>query len=160
MDKKDHLDTIWEIPDELWAEVEQVLEELDPPSSRGRPRVDARRALNGIIYRLRSSCQWNHLPEKFGDDSSLHRTFQRWVEKGVFRRLWALLVEKCDDLGGVQWRWQSADGSLGKARQGGTMSGQTPQTGYPQSSRNFVGSRTGARQGRRGASWLRATAGR
>ena len=56
MDKANHLDTIWEVPDELWAEIKQVLDELDPPGRRGRPRVDARRALNGIIYRLRSSC--------------------------------------------------------------------------------------------------------
>lgn len=146
MDKKDRLDTIWEVPDELWAEVEQVLGELDPPNRRGRPRVDARRALNGIIYRLRSSCQWNHLPEQFGDDSSVHRTFQRWMEKGVFVKVWAVLVAKCEELEAVQWEWQAADGSMGKARQGGALPGRTP--------------RTGARPGRREASLLMVMAGR
>lgn len=140
------LDTIWEAPDELWAEIKQVLNELDPPGRTGRPRVDQRRALDGIIYRLRSSCQWNHLPEKFGSDSSVHRTFQRWIENGVFERVWALLVARCDDLGGVIWKWQSADGSLGKARQGGAILGRIP--------------RTGARPGRREASWLTVMAAR
>ena len=151
MGNTDELDTIWEVPDELWAEVRQVLEELDPPMRTGRPRVDQRRALDGVIYRLRSSCRWNHLPEKFGSDSSVHRTFQRWLENGVFERVWALLVERCDELGGVQWEWQAADGSMGKARQGG------PCWAEP---RPELDSETGARPGQREASWLMAMAGR
>ena len=146
MDERVVLDTIWEVPDELWAEIEQVMREVDPPKRTGRPRIDARRALDGIIYRLRSSCQWNHLPEKFGSDSSVHRTFQRWVEKGLFQEVWALLVERCDDLGAVEWKWQAADGAMGKARSGGTSSARTR--------------RTGARPGRSEASWLTAVAAR
>ncbi len=113
------LETVWEVPDELWEQIEPVLLEADPPNRRGRPRADVRRALDGIIFRLRSGCQWNRLPREFGDDSTIHRTFQRWVERGVFTQIWALLVQKCDDLGEVQWRWQSADAAMGKARLGG-----------------------------------------
>jgi len=112
-------ETVWEVPDVLWEQIEPVLLEADPPNPRGRPRADARRALDGIIFRLRSGCQWNRLPKEFGDDSTIHRTFQRWVDRGVFTRIWALLVQKCEDLGEVQWRWQSADAAMGKARLGG-----------------------------------------
>ena len=121
------LPTIWEVDDELWKIIQPILIELDPPSWTGRDRVDQRAALNGIIYLMRSGCQWNHLPEQFGDDSSVHRTFQRWIQKGVLERIWARLVENCQELGGVDWRWQSADGAMGKARFGGTMSVQTPR---------------------------------
>jgi len=113
----------------LWAKIEPVLAELDPPKNKGRPRVDPRRALDGIIYRLRSGVQWNQLPKEFGDDSSVHRTFQRWVERGVLERLWAVLVADCAELGGVDWEWQSADAAMGKARFGGTWSAPTPPTG-------------------------------
>jgi putative transposase len=68
---------------------------------------------------LRSGCQWNRLPREFPDDSSVHRTFQRWVRTGVFERIWAALVEHCAELGGVDWTWQAADSALGKARSGG-----------------------------------------
>ena len=79
------LDTIWECPDDLWANlIVPVIEALDPPAATGRKRVDLRGALNGIIYQMRSGCQWNHLPKVFGDDSSVHRTMQRWISKGVF----------------------------------------------------------------------------
>ena len=121
------LPTIWEVSDELWTIIQTILDELDPAPPTGRPRIDQRAALNGIIYQMRSGVQWNQLPEKFGDDSSVHRTFQRWVEKGVLQAIWARLVENCAELGGVDWDWQSADGAMGKARFGGTMSAQTPR---------------------------------
>lgn len=115
----DTLPTIWRVPDELWAMVAPVLAELDPPKGTGRKRIDPRAALDGIIFRMRSGCQWNQLPQQFPDDSSVHRTFQRWRSLGVFAQLWRDLEEGCDDLGGVDWEWQAADGMLGKARMGG-----------------------------------------
>jgi len=121
------LATIWEVSDELWKILEPILTQFDPPSWTGRTRTDQRAALNGILYQMRSGCQWNHLPRQFGDDSSVHRTFQRWVRQGVLERLWATLVENCEELGGVDWQWQSAAGAMGKARFGGTLSVPTPQ---------------------------------
>ncbi len=113
------LPTIWRVPDDLWRVVECVLRELDPPKRTGRRRIDPRGALDAIIFRLRSGCQWNRLPREFPDDSSVHRTFQRWVKLGVFDCIWAVLLEACEDLGGCDWEWQAADGWLGKARFGG-----------------------------------------
>jgi putative transposase len=124
------LATIWRVGDELWAAVIQpVLAELDPPAKGHRPRVDQRKALDGIIYHLRTGCQWEALPKEFGDDSSVHRTKQRWVRRGVFDRVWAVLVEACGDLAGVEWAWQSFDCATGKARHGGIESDRTRPTG-------------------------------
>jgi putative transposase len=122
------LGTIWECPDDLWDHViAPVIEALDPPKHTGRHRIDPRRALNGVIYHLRTGCQWNHLPRHFGDDSSVHRTFQRWVAKGVLEEIWSVLVGHCEGLGDVDYAWQSADGFLGKAVLGGTRPARTPR---------------------------------
>jgi putative transposase len=99
--------------------VERVLAERDPPERTGRKRIDPRGALDATIFHLRSGCQWNRLPREFPDDSSVHRTFQRWVKLGVFDRLWAVLLEAGEDLGSCDWEWQSADGAMDKARFGG-----------------------------------------
>lgn len=120
------LPTIWSCPDELWHLSTPILAELDPPHRGHRQRVDQRRALDGIIYRLRTGCQWNVLPKEFGDDSSVHRTQQRWIERGVFDRIWELLVRACEELDGVDWAWQSVDGAMSKARFGGIMSDPIP----------------------------------
>ncbi len=127
------LPPIWEASDDLWAIVEPILTEHDPPKPRGRRRIDQRAAFDAILFRLRTGCQWNHLPQDYPDDSSVHRTFQRWVKRGIFTQLWAVLQERCEDLDGCTWEWQAADGCLGKARsaaahQGGTRLGRIPLT--------------------------------
>ena len=56
------------------------------------------------------------LPERFGSASTVHRTVYRWDSKGVFDRLWALLIYHCEALQAVHWEWQAADGCMNKAR--------------------------------------------
>jgi putative transposase len=120
--------TIWRVSDELWSYMEALIELEDPAPRTGRRRINAREALDAIIYRMRTGCQWNQLPTEFPDDSSVHRTMQRWMKLGLFEKLWAILVERCDELDGVDWSWQSADGSMGKARFGGISWARTLRT--------------------------------
>lgn len=126
--KPEELPTIWRVPDDLWQKIQPLLQESDPPKRTGRKRIDARAALDAIIFRLRSGCQWNQLPSEFPDDSSVHRTFQRWIRLGLFERLWAALLNDCTELGGVNWEWQAADAARSKARLGGMPSGVIPPT--------------------------------
>jgi putative transposase len=121
------LPTIWRVPDELWNKIKPVISKLDPPKQTGRKRIDARAALDAIIFRMRTGCQWNRLPKEFPDDSSVHRTFQRWITLGVLDKIWAVLVEGCQELGAVDWQWQAADTAFAKARFGGTRLVQTPR---------------------------------
>jgi len=92
--KDEPLPPIWHVPDELWYRIEPILLELDPPYDTGAARIDQRKALDAIIYRIRTGVQWNHLPKEFPDDSSVHRTMQRWIKKGVFEALWTELVPR------------------------------------------------------------------
>ncbi len=128
-ERAEPLPTICRVDDLLWAQVEAVLAASDPPARFGPARIDQRKALDGVIYRMRSGVQWNQLPKEFGDDASVHRTFQRWVTRGVIGQLWAVLVRGCEDLGGVDWHWQSFDCALGKARHGGIKLDRTQPTG-------------------------------
>jgi transposase len=118
------LETLWEVPDGLWERIEPILLEAFPPAWTGRSRAAWRRCLNGIIYQLRTGCQWNYLPRRFGSDRTVHRWFTKWVRAGVFERIWGELVAECDALGDVHWEWQAADGWLGKARMGGDAVGR------------------------------------
>ena len=124
------LPTVWTVPDDLWhGFIVPILKKHDPEPCTGRPRIDQRKAFDGIIFILRSGCQWNRLPREFGNDSSVHRTFQRWVRLGVFQKLWSALASYARRLGLVDFQWQSADCSMGKARCGGIMSAKTPRIG-------------------------------
>ena len=129
MGKSETLPTIWEVPDDLWELIHPVILEMDPPKPTGRKRVHPRQILDDIMFRMRSGCHSNRLPRVLGDDSTIHRTFQRWVELGVLERIWAALVEECEELGGVNWEWQAADCPMGKARFGRIQPVATPRTG-------------------------------
>jgi putative transposase len=120
------LPTIWELPDDLWEEIEPILDCFYPPARTGRPRADLRRVLDGVIYRLRSGCQWAQLPERFGPSSTVHGWFQRFAEDGFLEEVWAYLVRECDELGEVHWEWQAVDGVMGKSRFGGQKTGPNP----------------------------------
>lgn len=121
------LETIWETPDDLWLRiVKPLLDEHYPPAGTGRPRVDLRQVLDAIIFRMRTGCQWNHLPERYGDDATAHRWFQRFVRDGVLEEIWAHLALRCEELGDLDWRWQAADGMMGKARMGGEKRAPIP----------------------------------
>jgi putative transposase len=135
------LDTIWEVPDELWQRIEPILLEDAPPKATGRPRAPWRRILNAIIFRLRTGCQWNKLPKEFGSDRTAHRWFQRRCANGVFAKVWAAIARECEELGGVDWLWQAADGQMGKARFGGAPSAPTPPTGASRARRRASSSR-------------------
>lgn len=126
MARQKRMPTLWEVPDDLWGRIEQLINAYDPPAPTGRPPENPRRIIDGLIFRIRTGCQWNHIPKVYGDDSTIHRTFERWVEIGLFEKIWSLLVAECDELGLVPWEWQSADGSLGKAHLGGDQIGPNP----------------------------------
>lgn len=121
------LGTIWEVPDELWERILPILCEFWPRKVTGRPVARWRNVLNGIIFQMRSGCQWEKLPRRFGAKSTVHDWYQRWVEGGVFAQIMALLISECDELAHVDWNWQAADAAMGKARQGGTPSVPIPR---------------------------------
>ncbi len=81
------------VTDALSAHLAPVIAELYPPKPTGRSRIDTRRTLDAILFRVRSGCQWNHLPNVLPDDSSVHRTFQRWVRLRVLDCIWSSLIE-------------------------------------------------------------------
>src|SRR5262245_46632778 len=47
-----------EVPEDLWNRVAPLLPRKRPKPKEGRPRVGDRMILAGILYRLRTGCQW------------------------------------------------------------------------------------------------------
>ena len=111
----------WRMPDELWAHIQPLLppRKLHPLGCH-RPRVDDRKAMDGIFFVLRTGCQWNALnPTDICSSSSAHRRFQEWAEAGVFLALWKSGLAAYDALQGIDWEWLAMDGAMTKAPLGG-----------------------------------------
>jgi hypothetical protein len=51
---------------------------------------------------------------------------QLWCPRGLWARLWAVLVQSGDPLDGVDGPWQAAATAMGNARTGGALVGRHP----------------------------------
>ena len=115
-----------QIPDALWERMDLILPIYKPSPKGGRPRLKLRKVVSGILYVLRTGCQWKAMPEQFGSGSAIHAYFQQWVKLGVFEELWRLALEEYDDLEGIDWEWQSLDGAMNKSPLGGEKNREKP----------------------------------
>jgi transposase len=101
-----------ELTDAQWDAIEFY---LPPENYNGRPRQDDRSVINGILYVLKTGCQWPALPKEYGVHySTCWRRLKRWQENGVWQRIAdALLEAKAGDLAQV-----ALDTSYVKAKKG------------------------------------------
>jgi transposase len=118
-DRVKYLPTVKRIPDALWDEVRLILPSEKPTNSIGRPAASFRKVFDGILYILRTGCQWKMLPKEYGSCSTCHRRFQQWSKSKLFERLCTRLSKVYDGKVGIQWRWQSLDSISVKAPLGG-----------------------------------------
>ena len=110
-----------DVPETLWRHVEPLLPVTRPSRAGGRPRNDNRRVLAGILFRLRTGCQWKALPkEYFGSGSTCHERFQQWVQAGIFAKVFERCLRYYDRTRGIDWKWCSLDSAMVKAPKGGT----------------------------------------
>jgi transposase len=65
------------------------MERLRPffPKSHGKPRVDDRRVLSGIVFVNRNGLRWRDAPKDYGPHKTLYSRWKRWGEMGVFVRM-------------------------------------------------------------------------
>ena len=79
---------------QFWLTHEQVERlRLCFPKARGRPRVDDRRVLSGILFVLRNGLRWQDAPAVYGRHKTLYNRFVRWSRLGVFARIFRALAQ-------------------------------------------------------------------
>lgn len=110
------------VSDNLWELIRPLLPERVNTHrfGGGKPPADDRKCLDGILFVLRTGCQWN-APDATGicPSSTAHDRFQKWVRSGVFLRFWQAGLMEYDELKGLDWDWLCVDGAMGKAPLGG-----------------------------------------
>jgi|SRR5215204_103883 len=118
----------WTIPDALWARLEPLLPARPQhPLGCHNPRVPDRDAMTGILFVLRTGCQWNALDATgICSCSSAYRRFREWLDAGVFHEFWRQGLLGYDRLKGIDWDWLSMDGAMTKAPLGGEKNRTKP----------------------------------
>lgn len=110
--------------DELFARIDPLLPTFRKSKKGGRPRMSWRAVLDGIFYVLRTCYQRKALPPEVGSGSTVHSYFQFLVKRRTFTKLWQVRLEEYDELKGIDWKWQSMDGSMSKTPLGWAKTGR------------------------------------
>src|SRR2546421_7996635 len=80
-----------DLTDEQWALLEPL---LPKPKRMGRPPVDLREVVNGILYLVRTGCPWRYLPRDFPPWSTVHTWYRRWRTDGTWERIHEALRQR------------------------------------------------------------------
>src|SRR5215210_5221992 len=81
------LDLFW-LTEQQFARIEPHL----PCDTRGKPRVDDRRVISGIVHVLKSGGRWADAPPNYGPKKTLYNRFVRWSAKGVWTSIFHALA--------------------------------------------------------------------
>jgi transposase len=116
-----------------WLLIAELLADPPPSPLGGRPRVEPRPCLEGIIWVLTSGARWQDLPERYPSPSTCWRRLREWSEDGRFLAAWEKLLGKLDRLKGINWEEAIGDGSFVRAKKGVTTSATAARAKAPQS---------------------------
>ena len=112
------------VSDELWKRIEPLLPPLPPSSPRGgRPPIQHRLALKGIVFVLKTGIPWQALPTEMGcgSGSTCWRRFAQWTRLGVWSQLHALLLTALGKAGAIHLERAMLDSASVRAVLGGPI---------------------------------------
>lgn len=65
----------------------QIKYKLPLRGKLGRPFINLRNTVNGIIYFLKTSVSWRDVPVRYGNWNNLYRTFKVWQKNGNIEKI-------------------------------------------------------------------------
>lgn len=106
----------------------------EPNAVRGRRAISNHELLGGILYVLKTGCQWYLIPESICEHGyvSCWRRFNYWRKKRGFRSVWEIILTLLDKEGQLDLTLGHIDGSLvqsPKFKSGTGYSGKHRKTG-------------------------------
>ena len=120
------------VPQELWESIEPLLPPVKPRNTRGRPPVSNRNCLAGIVYLLKTGCQWKYLPCReldCGSPATVWRRLRDWSQAEVWARLHQKILIWCGALGEIEPRHVVIDSAAFRAFFGGRTPARAARIG-------------------------------
>lgn len=115
------------LPDELWAEIAPLLPVERARPKGGRPPVEARDALIGILFVLYTAVPWERLPFEVAGCSGMTcwRRLRAWQDAGAWDLIHRHMLDRLNLAGEIDWSRASVDSSSVAAKKGATRSART-----------------------------------
>lgn len=104
-----------DLTDQEWARLAPLL----PRSAgkRGRPFVDHRQVLNGILWVARTGAPWRDLPERYPSWKTCHSRLTTWMHSGLWTQILQELQGRAEAGGEVEWQVVLIDSTTVRAHQ-------------------------------------------
>jgi transposase len=98
-----------------WEQLQPLLPPQKPKT--GRPAVDHRRILNGMLWILRTGAPWRDLPARYGPWRTVASRFHRWQKAAIWSQLLAAVHAQAAAAGRINWDLHYVDGTMIRAHQ-------------------------------------------
>lgn len=100
------------LTDAQWGLIADI---FPKPAATGRPPVDPRDMIDGILWRLRTGSPWRDLPEEFGPWKTVYNHFDKWNSDGTLDEVKRQLLQRIVDGDGVDTDLWCVDGTVVRA---------------------------------------------
>ena len=116
------------LPDDLWAIIEPILPAWTPSPKGGRPRLDDRPALTGILFVLKTGIPWEGLPIEMGCGCGMTcwRRLRDRQADGTWAKIHKALLDRLRGADKIDWSRALIDSSSVRAAYGGEGTGPSP----------------------------------
>ena len=134
------------VSDALWSLFAALLPPRPPRPKGGRPPIEDRAALTGILFVLKSGIPWEMLPQEMGSGCGMTcwRRLRDWQEAGIWQAFHHALLDRLGRAGLIDWSRCSLDAASLPAKAGGAATGRNPtDRGKPGSKHHVVVDRQG-----------------
>ena len=112
-----------QLTDEQWSVVQPLIPKPKVRKDRkGRPRVEPRSVLDGMLWILWTGAPWKALPSEYPPYQTCHRRMQEWVAERVFWKILKALAEDLRDRGKIDLTEAFIDGTHAGAKRGALSS--------------------------------------
>jgi len=77
------------LSDQQWSLIKPHL----PKYKGGRPRIDDRLIISGILHVLKSGCRWQDCPSEYGSSTTIYNRYHRWSQKGIWQYMFHAITK-------------------------------------------------------------------
>src|SRR6266487_1015845 len=116
------------LPDELWELIRPLIPPHPPQPKGGRPWLDDRKALTGIIFVLKTGIPWEDLPQEMGCGCGMTcwNRLRDWQAAGLWDKIHQLLLTHLRHADKIDFHRFIVDSSHVRAVGGGEETGPSP----------------------------------
>lgn len=110
------------VTDAQWEKIRIHIPKHRAQPKGGRPWVDDRLCLEGILWVMSSGAQWAELPDRYPHYSTCWRRLKAWQQQGIFTKMWRGFLSDLNAADRINLEEAFADGTFAPAKKGGQKS--------------------------------------